>query len=114
MISPDGEAVRKLTDLKLMTFAFSRDGAQVYGIIRNTTGKGAQWQLYSIDVKTGAEKMLAPVDLPVSADYIAGFSRHPDGKRILTSIGKVPFDIWMLEGWDQPPKQNWLDQLLRR
>jgi hypothetical protein len=97
-----------------LTFAFSRDGAQVYGIIRNTTGEGAQWQLHSIDVKTGADKMLAPVDLPVSADSIAGFSLHPDGKRFLTSIAKWPFDIWMLEGWDQPPQKTWLDRLLRR
>jgi hypothetical protein len=36
---------------------------QVYGIVRNTTGEGAEWQLYAIDVKTGAEKMLAPLDL---------------------------------------------------
>jgi hypothetical protein len=63
----------------LLAFAFSKDGAQVYGIVRNTTGEGAQWQLYSIDVKTGADKMLAPVDLPASTNEIAGFSLHPDG-----------------------------------
>jgi dipeptidyl aminopeptidase/acylaminoacyl peptidase len=101
LLSPDGGTVRKLTARKLLAFDFSKDGAQVYGIFRNTTGEGAQWQLYSIDVKTGAEKMLAPVDLPASTDSIAGFSMHPDGKRFLTSIAKWPFDIWMLEGFDQ-------------
>jgi Tol biopolymer transport system component len=114
MISPDGNTVRKLTARKLPVFAFSKDGAQVYGILRNTTGEGAQWQLYSIDVKTGADKMLAPIDLPATTDNIAGFSLHPDGKRFLTSIGKFPYDIWMLEGWDQPPQKSWLDRLLRR
>ena len=64
LISPDGNAVRKLTARSLPAFAFSKDGALVYGIVRNITGNGAQWQLYSIDVKTGAEKMLA---LPGSA-----------------------------------------------
>jgi hypothetical protein len=54
----------------------------------------------SINVKTGEEKMLAPVHLPASTDSIAGFSMHPDGKRFLTSIAKWPFDIWMLEGFD--------------
>ena len=113
LISPDGDSVRNLTERKLLAFAFSRDGAQLYGIFRNTTGQGAQWQLYSIDVKTGAEKMLAPIDLPASANSTAGFSLNPDGKRFLTSIAKWPFDIWIVEGWDQPQK-TWLDRLLRR
>ena len=64
-------------------------------------------------MKTGAEKMLAPIDLPASAGNILGFSLHPDGKRFLTSVSKWPFDIWMLEGWDRPEK-TWLDRLLRR
>ena len=113
MISPDGSTVRKLTARKLSVFAFSKDGAQVYGIVRNTTGEGTEWQLYSIDVKTGADKMLAPIDLPASTAGSSGFSLHPDGKRFLTSISKYAYDIWMLEGWDQPQK-TWLDRLLRR
>ena len=48
--------------------------------------------------------MIAPLDLPASNDNIAGFSLHPDGKRLLTSIAKWPFDIWMLEGWACMPK----------
>jgi hypothetical protein len=40
---------------------FSKDGAQVYSIVRNTTGEGA-------------EKMLAPLDLPASTDGVAGLS----------------------------------------
>jgi Tol biopolymer transport system component/predicted Ser/Thr protein kinase len=113
MISPDGNTIRKLTERRLSAFAFSNDGAQIYGTFRNTTGEGAQWQLYSINVKTGAEKMLTPIELPASVGLIAGFSLHPDGKRFLTSVAKFPFDIWMLEGWDQPQK-TWLDRLLRR
>jgi dipeptidyl aminopeptidase/acylaminoacyl peptidase len=97
----------------LMGFAFSGDGSQVYGVFRNTIGESAQWQLYTIDVKTGAEKMLAPLDLPASTDSMVGFSLHRDGKRFLTSIGRWPWDIWMLEGWDQPQKTG-LDRLLRR
>jgi hypothetical protein len=68
--------------------------------------------LYSLKVKTGAEKLLAPVDLPASANDMVGFSLHPDGKRFLTSIAKWPYDIWMLEGFDQ--HKTWLDRLLRR
>jgi Tol biopolymer transport system component/tRNA A-37 threonylcarbamoyl transferase component Bud32 len=114
LVSPDGDTARKLTARKLLAFDFSKDGAQVYGILRNTTGEGAQWQLWSINVKTGEEKMLAPVDLPASTDSIAGFSMHPDGKRFLTSIARWPFDIWMLEGFDQAGSKTWLDRLFGR
>jgi eukaryotic-like serine/threonine-protein kinase len=114
MISPDGSTARKLTARKLWAFAFSKDGAQLYGILRNTAGEGGQWRLYVIDVKSGADKMLASLDLPASANAIAGFSLHPDGKRFLTSIAKWPFDIWMFEGFDQPKQTAWLDRLLRR
>ena len=82
-------AKNKLTARKLLAGGFSKDGAQVCGIVRNTTGEGAEWQLYAIDLKTGAEKMLAPLDLPASTDGVAGFSLHPDGNRFLKSIRQV-------------------------
>jgi serine/threonine protein kinase len=34
--------------------------------------------------------------------------------RFLTSIAKWPYDVWMLEGWDQPTQKTWLDRWLRR
>ena len=49
----------------------------MYGIFHNTSGEGAQWQLYSVDVATGVKKMLAPVDLPASTHSIVGFHVHP-------------------------------------
>jgi len=52
-------------------------------LVRRQQIVGAQWQLYSVDVKTGADKFLAPIDLPASTD----------GKRVLISIAKWPFDI---------------------
>jgi serine/threonine protein kinase/Tol biopolymer transport system component len=114
MISPDGNTVRQLTARNLLAFAFSKDGTQVYGIVRNTTGTGALWQLYSTDVKTGVDRLLAPLDFPASTANLVGFSLHPDGKRFLTSVAKWPYDLWMLEGWDQPAQKTWLDRLLRR
>lgn len=72
-------------------------------MFQNTNPEGAEWQLYSVDVKTTAEKLIGAVDLPVSTDSIRSFSLNPDGKSFLTSIAKWPFDIWMLEGWDQQP-----------
>jgi serine/threonine protein kinase len=112
LISPDGNTNRKLSSRKFLADGFSRDGTEVFGVFHNAAGTGAQWQLYSLNVKTGAEKLLAPVDLPASANDMVGFSLHPDGKRFLTSIGKWPYDIWMLEGFDQ--HKTWLDRLLHR
>jgi hypothetical protein len=60
MIAPDPTRLRKLTSRKLHGFAFSRDGAQVYGIFHNISGEGAPCQRYSIDVKTGAERISIP------------------------------------------------------
>ena len=114
LTSADGKSTRTLSKRTFAAYGFSRDGSQIFGIFRNTTGQGAQWQLFSVDVKTGAERFLAPVDLPASADSLAGFSIHPDGKRFLTSFSKLPFDIWLLEGFDPPRSRTMLDRLLHR
>jgi Tol biopolymer transport system component/predicted Ser/Thr protein kinase len=114
LISPDGKSTRNLTSRKFRAYGFSKDGSEFYGVFQNTTGNGAQWQLYSVNVKSGAEKVLAPIDLAASVDRISGFSIHPDGKRFLTSVAKFPFDIWMLEGFEQPEPKSFLDRLLRR
>ena len=114
LISPAGMSAHNLTSRKFIVYNFSKDGRLLYGIFQNTTGTGAQWQLYSVDVATGEEKFLAPIDLLPSVANISGFSIHPDGKRFLTSAGKFPFAIWMLEGFDQAQRPNWLARLLHR
>jgi len=113
LISPDGKSTRKLTAHEFKAYNFSKDGRRVYGILRNATGGSAEWQLYAVDVKTGAERLLSAIDFPPSTAGVAGFSIHPDGKRALTSIAKWTFQIWMLEGFDQPQK-SWLEKLMRR
>jgi hypothetical protein len=110
IVSPDGQTVRKLTRRKLLGYGFSRDGSQVFGIFHNTAGEGAEWQLYSIYLETGAERMLAALYLDPSAFVAYGFSLHPDGKRFLTTITKFPYDIWMIEGFPPPHTRNWLDR----
>lgn len=108
LIAPDFTAERKLTSRIFSNFSagFSKDGRQVLGVFHNTSGKRAEWQLLSFDVVTGAERKLADLDLPVTTDDFQGFSLHPDGKRFATSIAKWPYDLWMLEGFDEagPPK----------
>ncbi len=77
LASPDGASNRKLTSRKLSAYGFSRDGRQVYGVFQNTTGSGAPWQLYSIDVASGVEKMLAPLDLPAFGRVDRRFQHAP-------------------------------------
>ena len=114
LFSPDGETTRVLTPLQFQVYGFSRDGGHVVGIVRNTTGDGPQWQIHAVDVTTGADTIGGPVDLPASANAVAGFSLHPDGTHFLTSVAKWPYDIWMLEGFDEPRAKSWLDRLLHR
>ena len=79
------------------------------GVFHNSAPGQAEWELYSTDVRTGAEKRLAALDLPPNVGDVAGFSLHPDGKRFATSIARWPYDIWMLEGFDD--RKSLLDRL---
>jgi len=114
LISPDGKTSRLLTPRKFKAYNFSRDGSQIFGVFQNTTNDGPQWQLYSVNVNTGAERLLAALDLPPSAATVAGFSVHPDGKRFLTSIARFQTHIWALEGFEPPRSTGWLARLLGR
>lgn len=100
LVSADLKNERRLSSRPAQAGGFSKDGREVFVVIRNTSGQGAEWQLVSIDVATGAERKLADVDFPATTDGVQGFSLHPDGTRFATSIAKWPFDIWMLEGFD--------------
>ena len=101
LMSPDYKNERKISSRSFGDrVAFSKDGRQVFGLFRNSGREGAQWQLFAMDVATGAEKMIAGIDLPVTTDDARGLSLHPDGKRLATSIAKWPFDIWMIEGFE--------------
>jgi Tol biopolymer transport system component len=104
LISADGATERQISSRPSPgrhSLGFSRDGRSVLILHRNTSGTGAPWELWSIDVATGTDRLLVDVPLPETAGDIAGFSLHPDGTRFLTSVANWPFDIWMLEGFEQ-------------
>jgi serine/threonine protein kinase/Tol biopolymer transport system component len=114
LISPDGNSRRKLSSRPFMSFGFSKEGGQVYGIFHNASGNGPEWQLYEVSVTTKGEKLLVPVDLPPSTASVGELRISPDGKRALTSIPKFPYQIWMLEGFEQPRAKNWFAGLVER
>ena len=80
MITPDGNNERKLTKRKFSAYGFSKDGSLVFGVFHNTNPEGAEWQLYSVDVKTSAEKLIGAMDLPVTTNAMRSFSLNPDGR----------------------------------
>jgi Tol biopolymer transport system component len=114
LISPDGKSRRALSSRRFMVYDFSKDGRRVYGIFHNTTDPNREWQLFEVSVTTGAEKLVSSLDLPPASARLSGFSIHPDGKRALTSVAKFPFQIWMLEGFEQPRAKNWFAGLVER
>jgi eukaryotic-like serine/threonine-protein kinase len=103
LMTPDFSSERALTPRVFAPEAvgFTKDGRQLLGVFRDTSGQGAEWQLWSVDVATGRETRLADLDLPAATSDLRGFSLHPDGTRFLTSIAIWPYDIWMLEGFDR-------------
>jgi Tol biopolymer transport system component len=102
LMRPDYTEERLLTSRRVRPAGFSKDGREVIGVMRNPDD-GA-WQLWSINAATGRERQLGILELPAAVQGLNGFSLHPDGTRFATSIGIWPTDIWMLEGFDDWPK----------
>jgi hypothetical protein len=50
---------------------------------------------------SGRERLVADVDLSASAEGVSGFSLHPDGTRLVTSVRVWPSDSWMLGGFNR-------------
>jgi Tol biopolymer transport system component len=104
LLASDGSSERPLFSTSGLTeFArllFSRDGREVMMLRRDMSaaGRGA-WKLFATDVASGAERVMTTVDLPGTAQNLAGLSLSPDGKRLYTSYADASFDIWMLEGF---------------
>ena len=97
LVAADGSR-HVVIDTRVDTFGFSRDGASLYAIRRNSARR---WELAAFAVPGGRPKGIVPLDVPVSAT-VAGFSASPDGKTFITSVGQSLFDIWFLEGFAPP------------
>lgn len=110
VISPDGQSYTKGV---FPSYGFSRNGEAAYVVIRDPAT--LNWQLLSIEIRSGAQRVLATIDLPSTTDQISGFSLHPDGKPFALSVISRPRDIWMLEGFQEPTSAtSWSRALLQR
>jgi hypothetical protein len=86
---------------------FSRDGTLLYSLRR---GRQRDWELASIDVRTGDERKVRVLGIPRTAN-ISGLSLHPDGGSFITSVGTFRLDLWILERGI--PQVTWWRSLLR-
>ena len=66
---------------------------------RDEEATGCPWRLLAVDTASGRQRVVSNVDLPTTADDVAGLTLSPDGTRLYTSFADWPFDIWMLEGF---------------
>lgn len=109
LVSPDGKTSRSLGDRKTPHYAFSSDGKLLYGL---RSEKGRQL-LFSVDVATGAEKIVGETagDFPAGSNLSPSirFSLAPDGKSFVYGSGKFTTNLWMLEGFGA--KQGLLQRL---
>jgi Tol biopolymer transport system component len=112
LVAADNQSERALSTRKFAAYGFSKDGRSVIGVLRGTSPDSPEWQLLSVNVSTGVETILGPLDLPPTTNAVAGFSMHPSGTRFASSISKLPYDIWMLEGFDE--QKSWFDRLRGR
>ena len=103
LVDADDRETRVITRRRFSAYGVSRDGRRLVGILRNTDPKSPEWGLYEVDMRSGAERYVAPIQLPAAATNVAGLSVHPNGDRIATSVLRLPYDIWMLEGFEAPP-----------
>jgi Tol biopolymer transport system component/predicted Ser/Thr protein kinase len=108
LISPDGKSTRKLSSRRFSAYNFRKDGRAVYAIFHNTVDRRREWQLYEVNVATGAETLVTTVDLSPSVAALSALSIHPDGKRALTTVANFPFQIWTMEGFERARATNWL------
>ena len=78
LVSPDGKLNRLLTPRRLVAFGFTRDGRRLYGIVSNSQAD-RRWELVEVEVATGRDRSVGPLQLPDGTNSVAGFSMHPDG-----------------------------------
>jgi len=118
MVSSDGKTARHLGEIETPYLMFSKDGKLVYGI--QTSEREAAHDrvtLFSLDPQTGHQRVikeLGKASFPASPYHPTRFSLAPDGKSLAFSTLKRQYDLWMLQGYQQPGLWNQLLSVIDR
>jgi Tol biopolymer transport system component len=97
IISPDGRSSRVLSKERWRAYVWSKDPKAIYRL-GSVNGRVA---LFSMDVRTGSERMLLTLGKELNVSRTEGLSIAPDGKRLLASVVNAKANIWLLEGFQE-------------
>ena len=115
LISPDGVTEKTIAKRWLLAYDWDRPtGGAINGLRAGADGRTLQ--LLSIDVRTGAERILNGNvgTLPRVGGPVRGFSQTSHGT-FLTSIAVLKSEVYLMEGVQLPgPFAEWLAGLLGR
>ena len=105
LISTDGGPSKAIGDKSWLLYGWNFTGATVYGV---KLADGGRRVLASIDIKTGAEKIIGDLKLPPYS-VLSCYSMARDGKSFLTSVDHPKGDLWLLSGFRKhlPWWQKW-------
>lgn len=101
LVSPDGGTTKVIGDKSWLLYGWDAAGSTIYGV-KQTADRGRA--LASIDIRTGAEKMIGNLKLPAHST-LSCYSLDRDGKSFLTSIDHPSADLWLLSGFQ--PRLPW-------
>ena len=89
LISPDGKTTRPLGSKGGGRYAFSADGKLLYGM----RSEGEHNMLFSVDIATGAEKVLGDLGKNYSPATASNLSLAPDGKSFVYDVRKSKLNL---------------------
>ena len=109
LVAPEGGASKVIGDRSWLVFGWDASGSTIYGV-KQTAGRGHA--LASINVATGAEKIIGDLKLPPYVT-LSCFSMARDGKSFLTSVDHPTADLWIVKGLDgyRPWWRKWRDRV---
>jgi serine/threonine protein kinase len=105
LVSEDGKDTKALSKSEWPIYGWNAEGTLLYGIKQVDSLHRA---VASLNIETGAEKIIGPLQLPAIAD-LSGYSLSPDGKSFATSASHPTGDIWMLENFERPGWKAWFE-----
>jgi len=99
IMAPDGSGDRSLDNRKVWAPCDFTSDSRTYLCAESQEAGGVN--LVTREIPSGRVTRTGPLDLDRSLGIIR-LSMHPDGRRFAASVGKIDYDLWIVDGFDQP------------
>jgi serine/threonine protein kinase len=99
IMTPDGSKDRLLDNRKIWAPCDFTSDSRTYVCAESQEPGGVN--LVTRAIPSGNVIRTVPLELDRSLGIIR-LSMHPDGTRFAASVGKIDYDLWMVDGFDQP------------